>query len=689
MALYQPTNITPDLKGGVKNGTILAPQSGPAPDPEFSWTVNGNSQMVAYQIDFYKNDANSTPTGSTNKVTLGVPFSAISANGTETRFSVTVPLLLITQAINGSGTKREGKFKITQWWGSGANEYVEQRSLSVFCYSKPGLLSVNAPSGAGGMLSFTGTYTPPTYVTFGDITLNWTRWELTISNVDVLQDTGKVWGATAYQWNPQQIAPGGNYVVRFTAEASNGAEMVAYYGPFDVLQEDVTTVTGVLQTACDKSRDAVGVIFTQWDGLPSEVSEENDYERISVPGEQYPGAPWHFIWHGFIQNGPLFEITCKNGYVVSVSYLNGILVFSPNESGINWPVVHAGDEATICFTTGDFTQGITSGYQWLAYSDDWQAGMLNAAVNEAGYSQSEVVSLTLYGLTPSPSYTLGFGTNNSGIEAFYNDPDKSPTFDGPKVLRLYSGPAILFLGQIYGGEACYRLDSKGNLVYIGTFEEPPNLDDQLVIYDYSAVNGESYQYMVIENGEENGNAAIGSSGTATPCFWDWVLIEAAAQERWDGSKGQNYKVVQDPTTGEAHVYVFSSNVSTGNYTNGSTRNIQPSFTRYPVVQRSTQNRRQGSLTGLIGKAQGGVYTDSNAVEQAIRALSSSKNQLFLRDRRGNFMRISLAGEISMKVNDNSLAQEITVSIPWVEDGPADGLSVYLTDFIEHFEPEPE
>ena len=168
-----------------------------------------------------------------------------------------------------------------------------------------------------------------------------------------------------------------------------------------------------------------------------------------------------------------------------------------------------------------------------------------------------------------------------------------------------------------------------------------------------------------------------------------MLIEAEGQQSANGGKVQTYKVVQDQTTGEAHVYVFSSNVSTGNYTNGSTRNIQPSFTRYPVVQRSTQNRRQGSLTGLIGKAQGGVYTDSNAVEQAIRALSSSKNQLFLRDRRGNFMRISLAGEISMKVNDNSLAQEITVSIPWVEDGPADGLSVYLTDFIEHFEPEPE
>ena len=63
MALYQPTNIYPDLKGGVQNGVILLPYSGTINDVEVSWTVNGNSPMTDYKIDFYTNDAASTLTG--------------------------------------------------------------------------------------------------------------------------------------------------------------------------------------------------------------------------------------------------------------------------------------------------------------------------------------------------------------------------------------------------------------------------------------------------------------------------------------------------------------------------------------------------------------------------------------------------------------------------------------------------
>ena len=129
MALYQPTNIYPDLKGGTKNGVILIPSGVLTPtDAEISWTVNGNSRLLAYQIDFYQNTAASTLTGTTGKITLGTPFSAISTSGTEQRFSVTVAWSLISGTYSGTGTL-QGKFKITQWWGTGANDYVEQRSL--------------------------------------------------------------------------------------------------------------------------------------------------------------------------------------------------------------------------------------------------------------------------------------------------------------------------------------------------------------------------------------------------------------------------------------------------------------------------------------------------------------------------------------------------------------------------------
>ena len=88
------------------------------------------------------------------------------------------------------------------------------------------------------------------------------------------------------------------------------------------------------------------------------------------------------------------------------------------------------------------------------------------------------------------------------------------------------------------------------------------------------------------------------------------------------------------------------------------------------------------MSGLIGYTAQGEYFDSNETEQAIRALSTSRNQLFLRDRRGNFIKIALAGEISMSVNDHSKKQEITASIPWIETGSAYGVSVYETGYDE-------
>lgn len=148
-------------------------------------------------------------------------------------------------------------------------------------------------------------------------------------------------------------------------------------------------------------------------------------------------------------------------------------------------------------------------------------------------------------------------------------------------------------------------------------------------------------------------------GSASPCFWEWTLIET----------------VKSTITGRYNVvsaFHFQCNVASGSYTNRGTRNIQPTFTPYPAVFRSTQNSRQGTLTGLIGKVTGGVYYDSNETEAAIRALSSSRNQLFLRDRRGNLIKIALAGEISLTVNDATAKQEISVSVPWVETGPVDG-----------------
>lgn len=682
MALFQATNIYPDMKGGVKNGVVLIPSgSVTVSTVDVSWSVNGNSRMTAYKIDFYQNTAASAFTGSTGKITLGSPFAAISADGTENRFTATVDFSLFSGAYAGTGTL-QGKFKITMWWGSGADDYVEQRSLSVFEVSKAGSLSIIGQAGIGGDVAFTGLYIPPLSSVYGTVPLNWTRWEIYPGTVggEPLQDTGKVWGATEYEWEPDTLAPG-RYAVRFSAEQVNGAEIFAVEYA-DILQSDVTTVTGLLSVGCAGSNGAVKIRFTPEDIITPIPGSGSD--TFFIPGEMFSGNPWHLIWLGTLtEDTPLFTIQCKDGTSVTAQYNSGSqdFTFSPpgTDTGGQYDV-HIGDEVVICLTTGNFSAGTDTGFQWTIHDTIGQ-GVGDFAVNGT-YAQSEIVSITIYNNAATSSFTVGFGTNNNEIKAGYDDPTKGAIFEGPKVHYPdgYGHATALYLGASQSVQALFRKETdQSGLTFIGNFE---SLGEDYIteLLDYSAVNGKSYQYLVLENGESGGNAAISYSEAVTPCFTNWLLVEAEPKNSGWAGKNQSYEAVR--------AFLFTGNVNYGSYSNGSGRNIQPSFTPYPVVMRSTQNRRQGTLTGLIGSVENGAYSDSNETEAALRALSSSRNALFLRNRRGDFIKVALAGEISMTVNSGSAKQEVTVNLPWVETGPADSTGVFGLNYVEQVEPGP-
>ena len=69
---------------------------------------------------------------------------------------------------------------------------------------------------------------------------------------------------------------------------------------------------------------------------------------------------------------------------------------------------------------------------------------------------------------------------------------------------------------------------------------------------------------------------------------------------------------------------------------------------------------------------GGTYSDTNALRDAIRALSSTTKILLLRSRRGDLWRIDIAGEIATNIQDSARVQPVTASVPWVETGPVLG-----------------
>lgn len=691
MALFQPKNITPDLKGGVKNGVILIPAGTVTPTNwDISWSVNGNNKMVAYQIDFYKNTAGSTLTGSTGKIDLDTPFSAISTDGTEQRFTATVEWSLIFGTYARTGTMR-GKFKITQWWGSGDYDYVEQRSLSVFEVSHEGSVHIIEDSGYGGKRNFLGQYLPPDTTLFFNVPLNWARWQIRDRLGGflgkVIHDSGKVWNATDLRYSTPMLAPG-DYDVVLSAEGANGAEYQDVL-EIKVERDSMAEIDNLLTVKCDREHDAMKISMRKTvsavHGNPNgniSIVENNvvklldDTSSLRYVINDYSAAKWSFIWHGKINGagGTVFRVIMENGDDILVDQGSGRLYFRAGSSTFDMANT-IGREYWIIFTTGYFTDGSKDGFQWLVYSTN-ASGYSNWRVTD--YTQSRPKIIDLYGPASIYGFQLGFGTGNNSLSAGMSDNKAESVFLGPSItfphptgdgqsfdaawLPLGEEPSNI-VGYLYREER--EPFQNPLMVYVG--EIYPSLDDgnsTPYILDYAALNNQYYRYVVTVESAGFENIAISESGRFEPCFWNWLLIEA----RQDAQNKELYEAVQ--------VFRFEGNVRSGSYTNRGTRNIQPTFTPYPAVFRSTQNSRQGTLTGLIGKVTNGVYYDSNETEAALRALSSSRNQLFIRDRRGNLIKIALAGEISMSVNDSTAKQEITVSVPWVETGPTDGISVY-------------
>lgn len=108
MALYQPTNIIPS---SYTKGTVDAVND----KMEISWQVNGNSAMTAFQIDFYLNDANSTPVTSTGRLEDNCPFYGTDRFGRPQFFTWNANDTW--NSFNSGFTNgNEYKYKITQWY---------------------------------------------------------------------------------------------------------------------------------------------------------------------------------------------------------------------------------------------------------------------------------------------------------------------------------------------------------------------------------------------------------------------------------------------------------------------------------------------------------------------------------------------------------------------------------------------
>lgn len=83
---------------------------------------------------------------------------------------------------------------------------------------------------------------------------------------------------------------------------------------------------------------------------------------------------------------------------------------------------------------------------------------------------------------------------------------------------------------------------------------------------------------------------------------------------------------------------------------------------------------------MIGYDSDGKFTywNTKRMMDAVFELSTTENSLFLHSPLGDFMQISVYGEIGMTIENNG-AYTTTVSFPWVETGDTDKCVVIAYD----------
>lgn len=689
MSLFMPTNIIPSAIGELGDGTVDLTQP-----LVISWQVNGNSAMVAFQIDFYKNDTASTLLYSTGKQPVEVPFYGTNYAGDVQFFSHTIDATLLAEA--GMKNGNEYKFIITQWWSE--DDSVVQNSASVFfAKTTPTLSIATIPSPlAARLYSFTANYTQEQ----GD-TINWVRWQIAyVNNTDApFYDTQRIYGTNQLQVDYDGFFTDNDYAVKCTVQTSSGVEVDTGWVEFSVAYE-TSTLQGFVSAkkVCQQNVSAIevswqNVTYIDGAGTGNYVLSENKAslaDGASLLWNEINRAPffideyWSLAMRTKLEYVDLTILTIgqQDGENISLSYSseNMALTLTKGEKTIlTVRDVRRNGEITFILTPYEFRvlNTIYTGGLYPSKTLYPSKMLFPASDNERQktvsrhtiwYYQSPITSVEVFG-----KQKIDF------IQVFSSDISQDSLNHIVSTHEEYNAeysPETLFLADFKNGLNAGTLPSdeplSGFAVYrrhgeVGSLLHLADIPlSQTTLYDYGAVcNQGDYTYYIFPIGTEIYASTPLISNAVNPCWWNWTVLEC---EPIDG----HYSVVAE--------YDFGKNLSTDAMSNNNTPSILQNFTQYPTVQRSPQNYKSGSLQSLIGIIKIGEdmqmrYEDTIAQRDAIFNLSTTKNALFLKNRKGDLIEISVSSPITMQTMDESASQAQTVSLPWVEIAPADAASI--------------
>ena len=698
MALFQPTFVTPDASWGIGNGTVDLTDG-----LTVSWQVNGNSAMVAYQIDFYANDATSTLKHSTGQVALATPYYGVNAKGDPNPF-FSVDFTAANMTSWGMTNGNEYKIVITQWWG--ANEYVAQTSASAFvAKSKPVIMFIAPPSTVTTKdYTFSVSYSQAQ----GDA-LNWVRYKLYIQEEITgewteIYDSQNIYGTADLKFSYNGFFTGRNYSITAEIQTASGVNASA------TTSFAVTYTTSIMEgyVLADRACKASAVHVYWPDLFTTTATATGPYtldggrlilpEGSSVLWDKRDGntfvysTPWGVVFSGTLvaKDATLFQLNFTDSTSMTLQFVassrslvlkNGSTTLQ-TVTGVNgYAHLNVAVTATTMYLRADyFAGGLYPASNLYPNTNLYPRADTVATVTtntySISYTQKQISSVGMIGDVIADYLLVSRGTlAQSVIDGIMANPTYTPTAGGQNNFyatfddSLDAGTLSLGGDDVVGYDV-YRLkEGDATLKHIATI----GVSDA-GLFDYGAQSEQGpFVYYVYPIGENTYITDPIISDSVNPCFWDWTLLECEEDDETENV----YHVLQ--------AFNFGKNLTSGTISNGSTPSQFQTFTRYPLIQPSTSLFQSGTLTSLIGiidytDGHNGYY-DTIEMRDAIWNLSRSRNPKFLKSRKGDLLMVEINGEITMETADSTRVQAQTVQLPWAEVGDASECSVVSANLV--------
>lgn len=660
--LFQPTNVYPSTFSGIESQTIDATQ-----DLTVSWQVNGNSPMVAYQIDFYQNNAASTLLLSTGKVALGTPFYGVNNLGVVQFFSAN-PISASTLAASSiyNGFSDGYKYVITQWWS--ATDSLSQTSANAFITRTAPSYSINSFPNPLSVKEYTFS---ATYIQAQGDALNWVRWYIAqgADTTNLLYDSGDIYGTADLSISYDGFFSGENYLIRSEIQTESGASASTGWQAFSV-NYTTKTYSGFLTAAQSKNHSGVLLTISGATSIPGTAVGAYVVSDGSVALSNGANITWNsvndtpmsflapnaIIWKGTLTSVGGTPWTVSFGTMgLSLSISNNLIRVIQGNNDI-YSAPYTGD------ASGVWTAILNPGYFYIQVN---KSGNITNWQGAANVYQVGIVSAIISGEQSCNYFWINEGAlSSTEISQILSDSAFEPSWNSQSNLLALFESDINAGNLSFSGYSIYREE-------VGTNAQSHVVDISLniaAIIDFGAKSQSTYIYRAFStgSGEFLSNPLV--SNQITPVFWSPTIVGTETDEN-------GIEIVETENR-------FSANVETAEMSNNNAPNMLENFTPYPLRQPKNSNYRSGSLTAMLGTANSttNAYVDTDAEYDALLALSTTQNNLYLKTRKGAIYNVVTAGAIKAKVGDQYIEQPYTVTVPWAEIGSMDGVSIVAQQY---------